>query len=54
MENLTLITENMIGETKGTDLERIVKQNFNGETSEVGMSRGDGPTLSGRHRRRRD
>ncbi|HHW67022.1 MAG: rubrerythrin [Epulopiscium sp.] len=29
--------ENMIGETKGTALERTVKQNFQGETSEVGM-----------------
>ena len=29
--------ENMIGETKGTALERIVKQNFQGETSEVGI-----------------
>ena len=37
MENYNLIVENIIGETKGTALERIVKQNFNGETSEVGM-----------------
>ncbi|QUH19011.1 ferritin-like domain-containing protein [Alkaliphilus sp. B6464] len=37
MEKLSLITENIIGETKGTALERIVKQNFNGETSEVGI-----------------
>lgn len=37
MEKLSLVTENMIGETKGTALERIVKQNFNGETSEAGI-----------------
>ncbi|MBU5676682.1 rubrerythrin family protein [Alkaliphilus sp. MSJ-5] len=37
MEKLSLVTENIIGETKGTALERIVKQNFNGETSEVGI-----------------
>lgn len=35
--SITLTVENIIGETKGTDLERIVKQNFNGETSEVGI-----------------
>jgi rubrerythrin len=29
--------KNYIGLTKGTELERIVKQNFTGETSEVGM-----------------
>lgn len=29
--------ENVIGETKGTELERMVKQNFTGETSEVGI-----------------
>lgn len=37
MEKLSLVTETIIGETKGTALERIVKQNFNGETSEVGI-----------------
>ncbi len=37
MEKIQLTVENVIGETKGTALERIVKQNFTGETSEVGM-----------------
>ncbi len=37
MENYNLIVESIIGETRGTALERIVKQNFNGETSEVGI-----------------
>lgn len=37
MENLSLIVENVIGETKGTALERVVKQNFTGETSEIGI-----------------
>lgn len=37
MNNSNLIVESIIGETKGTELERMVKQNFNGETSEVGM-----------------
>jgi len=37
MSNANLIVENVIGETKGTALERIVKQNFTGETSEVGI-----------------
>ncbi|SHJ11298.1 Rubrerythrin [Geosporobacter subterraneus DSM 17957] len=37
MEKISLTQENKIGETKGTALERIVKQNFVGETSEVGM-----------------
>jgi len=32
-----LTVENIIGETKGTELERIVKQNFTGETSEAGL-----------------
>jgi len=32
-----LVCENVMGETKGTELETAVKQNFNGETSEVGM-----------------
>ncbi len=35
MLNLTI--ENSIGETKGTNLERAVKQNFNGEVSEAGI-----------------
>lgn len=33
----TLTVENIIGETKGSELERIVKQNFNGETAEAGL-----------------
>lgn len=37
MSKAELIMENKLGETKGTALERIVKQNFGGETSEVGM-----------------
>lgn len=37
MDKITLTIENKLGETKGTPLERVVKQNFNGETSEVGM-----------------
>lgn len=37
MEKLNLTIENVIGETKGTELERIVKQNFNGETNEAGI-----------------
>ena len=37
MDKVNLTVENIIGETKGTPLERIVKQNFKGETSEVGM-----------------
>ncbi|KNF08383.1 reverse rubrerythrin-2 [Gottschalkia purinilytica] len=37
MEKRNLTIENKIGETKGTALERIVKQNFNGETSEAGI-----------------
>jgi len=37
MEDLKLVCENVLGETKGTGLETAVKQNFNGETSEVGM-----------------
>jgi rubrerythrin len=32
-----LTVENVIGETKGTELERVVKQNFVGETSEAGL-----------------
>lgn len=35
--SINLTVENVIGETKGTELERTVKQNFNGETSEVGI-----------------
>jgi rubrerythrin len=37
MESNVILFENVIGETKGTALERIVKQNFQGETSEVGI-----------------
>jgi rubrerythrin len=33
----TLTVENVIGETKGTELERAVKQNFTGETTEAGL-----------------
>lgn len=32
-----LTIESIIGETKGTELERMVKQNFTGETSEAGL-----------------
>lgn len=37
MEKRILTVEGLIGETKGTELERAVKQNFTGETSEVGI-----------------
>ena len=37
MDKKELVFEDVIGETKGTELERAVKQNFNGETSEVGI-----------------
>lgn len=37
MDKITLTVENVIGETKGTPLERAVKQNFKGETTEVGV-----------------
>lgn len=37
MERIELTVENNIGETKGSELERVVKQNFTGETSEVGI-----------------
>lgn len=37
MEKLVLVTEDLMCQTKGTELERVVRQNFNGETSEVGM-----------------
>lgn len=37
MSKVDLVVENVIGETKGTELERVVKQNFKGETSEVGV-----------------
>lgn len=37
MDKRELTFEAVIGETKGTELERTVKQNFTGETSEVGM-----------------
>lgn len=32
-----MTVENIIGEAAGTEVERIVKQNFTGETSEVGL-----------------
>ena len=32
-----LTIENIIGETMGTELERVVKQNFTGETMEAGL-----------------
>lgn len=32
-----LTVESIIGETKGTEIERIVKQNFTGETTEAGL-----------------
>lgn len=37
MEKIELVTEHKIGEGKGTPLERTIKQNFNGETSEAGI-----------------
>lgn len=37
MEKKELVIQNLIGETKGTDVEQAVKQNFNGETAEVGI-----------------
>lgn len=37
MENLDLIGRVVLGETEGTELERAVKQNFTGETTEVGI-----------------
>lgn len=37
MNMLNLTIENSIGETKGTNLERAVKQNFNGEVNEAGI-----------------
>ncbi|MEW9121096.1 MAG: ferritin family protein [Thermotaleaceae bacterium] len=37
MERIDLTTEQKIGETKDTPLARVVKQNFTGETSEVGI-----------------
>ncbi len=37
MQKRELTVENVIGETKGTPLERVVKQNFTGETKEVGI-----------------
>ncbi|ADL08801.1 ferritin-like domain-containing protein [Thermosediminibacter oceani] len=37
MEKRKLTVENLIGETKGTELEGIVKQNFTGETKETGI-----------------
>lgn len=37
MDKINLKLESIIGETKGTPLERVVKQNFNGEVSEAGI-----------------
>ncbi len=37
MDKIELVVEHKIGEGKGTPLERTIKQNFNGETSEVGI-----------------
>jgi len=37
MTDLKLVCENVLGETKGTELEEAVKKNFNGETGEVGI-----------------
>ena len=37
MKDLEFAIQDVIGETKNTDLERVVKQNFNGETNEVGI-----------------
>ncbi|OWZ83894.1 ferritin-like domain-containing protein [Natranaerobius trueperi] len=36
-EKRNLTTENVMGEAKGTELERPIKQNFQGETQEVGL-----------------
>ncbi len=37
MEKLDLINEHKIGITKGTELEKVVQANFEGECKEVGM-----------------
>ncbi|EOD00838.1 ferritin-like domain-containing protein [Caldisalinibacter kiritimatiensis] len=37
MENLELVVEQKIGETKDSQLKNIVKQNFKGETTEAGL-----------------
>ena len=37
MERRDLTIENLLNEAKGTELERAVKQNFTGETKEVGI-----------------
>ncbi len=37
MIKINLAVENTLGETKGSAIERIIKQNFTGETSEVGI-----------------
>lgn len=37
MSEVKLVVEGILGETKGTELERIVRQNFNGETKEAGI-----------------
>lgn len=37
MEDIKLTIETTLGETKGTELDRAVKQTFNGETKEAGL-----------------
>lgn len=37
MEKRSLTVEDQLGGTKGTEIERAVKQNFKGETGEVGL-----------------
>ncbi|MTI48794.1 ferritin family protein [Sporosalibacterium faouarense] len=37
MKNLEFVIEQKIGETKDSELQNIVKQNFKGETAEAGM-----------------
>lgn len=37
MSKINLTVEGIIGETNGTELERVVKQNFTGETKETGI-----------------
>ena len=37
MEKRQLAVENLLGETKGTELEGAVRQNFTGETKETGI-----------------
>ncbi|CDI49983.1 ferritin-like domain-containing protein [Clostridium tetani] len=37
MERVDLTIETTLGDTKGTNMERVVKQNFKGETTEAGL-----------------